>query len=145
MRPANLHQGLENRLLVGATLPQDLGCRGLSDIEKTEQEMFRADIIVLQLFRLNPRLIKRLLETKGDIDVPLQGSDGWDLFQLPFKPIFQEIEIDLQFLEERTDKTFLLIDQGKEEMFRFDLLVMVCLRLPLGLEDRFLCLNGKLF
>ncbi len=85
--------------------------------------MFDADEFVLESFGLVKSCVEGLFQAWRDVRLAHPSLDMWDLLEFPFEITSNDIRPCTELFEYRSYYSFLLRNEGKEEMFVLDALV----------------------
>src|SRR5262249_28684273 len=128
-----------------SVLLENLFERRIAFIKQAKQQMFGADVIILEFGRLSLRSIERFLHARAEIDV----TGGRALYFVPagkfaFEIWFQLLRRNPDALQQIRNQAVLLADERKHQVFAIDLLMRKTVRDALRLVESLLGFNGQL-
>src|SRR5438093_2704112 len=111
-------------------------------IHHREEEVLRADVLVLEPLRLGLRVLDDLPERRGDDDLPGPGHLG-ELLESRLERLLKAVEGDPRGLEDRTDRPLLLLEKLGQQVLWFYLGVTRAVGALLRRGEGFLTLRGE--
>ena len=139
---AQLGQRLEHRVALEAMLGENLFQRRTAAVQQAQQQMFGADVIVLELGRLGLRGIERLFQIAAGVGI----AGALDL--VPAREFGLQIRLQpgdrhADAFQQVGDQAFGLADERQREMFAVNFLMRQFAREALRLRQRLLRFLGQ--
>ena len=144
MVAAQFRQGPKHQVPLKPAGLEDLLQRRTPFVQQSEQQVFRADVIILELARLRLCRVQGLLQLLADEQVRRRNPlDFVPALELPLQVRTQLSQGHPDLLQQIGDQAFRLADHGQQQMLSINLLMRIILRDALRLLQRFLRFNGQ--